>query len=397
MIKRTKKFIAVPILLLFAAGAICLGIFALGSFSGKAVCFALGGLLVIAAICMLISAISDRSFGKISLIAGAILCIPPLAAGIIFFNKIRSVLSIRQVGSGLYSMEYADILKTDKLLDTDIHSVSEMIEWLRKEEFCDLPFSIDEKRIGCAAFAAKTPEGNVLMGRNLDYDTTDTVMIHTAPKNGYASYAMADLAVLGVGSSGGMIPPDSAIGKILMLAAPYGVVDGINEKGLGAAILALEMSESHMNTDKHDLSIYTAIRVLLDKCATVDEALTLLAERDIHTGLGVSYHLFIEDKTGRSVAVEWLDGEMCVNELNAATNSVLTPGKYYDFDADERLPAINAELSGHNGILTKDEARDLLKNVSQSNTEWSCVYDLTECSFDVYMDKDFDNAIHFPQ
>ncbi len=47
-----------------------------------------------------------------------------------------------------------------------------------------------------------------------------------------------------------------------------------------------------------------------------------------------------------------------------------------------------------------DEALDLLKGASQDSengiqTEWSCVYDLTDFSFDVYMDKDYEKAIHF--
>jgi hypothetical protein len=233
------------------------------------------------------------------------------------------------------------------------------------------------------------------MGRNFDFGETDTLMIHTKPKNGYESYALADLKVFGVGRSKGMIQPDSVPGKVIMLIAPYGVVDGINEAGLGAAVLELEIGETHMNTDKHDLCMYNAVRVLLDKCATVDEALTLLADQDIHTSTGVSYHLFIADKTGRSAVVEWLNEEMCVNELNAATNSVLTKGRYYNRGADKRLPEIRKELSGNNGILTKDQVKDLLSAVAQNNTEWSCVYDLSDFSFDVYMDKDYMYAYHF--
>ena len=41
--------------------------------------------------------------------------------------------------------------------------------------------------------------------------------------------------------------PDSKEGKALMLVAPYYVTDGINEAGFGAAILELEMGETHMD------------------------------------------------------------------------------------------------------------------------------------------------------
>ena len=333
---------------------------------------------------------------KIVQIIGLILAVLLIVISILLFNKIKSVLSIKQVDKGIYYMDYAGRVKTDELLETDIKSISDLLEWVRKEEFYNIPVSFDEKGMGCAAFLTTTPEGNVIMGRNFDYKETDTLVIHTSSKDCYESYALADLKVLGVGSGNDLIQPDSKEGKALMLAAPYCVTDGINEAGFGAAILELEMGETHMDTERHDLSIYTAIRVLLDKCATVEEALTLLSDQDIHTGLGVSYHLFLADNTGRSVVVEWLDGEMCINDLNAATNSVLTEGIHYgDGGIDSRYDTINDTLKEQGGILTKDEARDLLKKVSQSNTEWSCVYDLTDFSFDVYMDKDFNNAINF--
>lgn len=408
MKKRTQKLIAFPVLLLLAAAALCVWLFADRLFSDadasallmtQAISFLICWLLAIASVCMLISALSNKSFGKIALIAGLIVGTPLLIIGIILADKIRSVLSIRQITKGLYTMEYAGSVKTDELLKTDIHSVSEMQEWLRKEEFYNLPFSLDEESIGCAAFAARTPDGNVLMGRNFDYQETDALMIHTAPKNGYASYAIADLSVLGVGSIYGLISPDSLTAKLLMLAAPYSVTDGFNEAGLGAAILELSIGETHMNTGKHDLSIYTAVRILLDKCATVDEALTLLADQDIHSGIGASYHLFIEDKTGRSVVVEWLDNEMCVNALNAATNTVLTEGAHFgEGDSDSRYNTLHDRLDAAGGILTKEEAKDLLDLVSQWHyTEWSCVYDLTNFSFDLYLDTDYSQAFRFPQ
>lgn len=87
---------------------------------------------------------------------------------------------------------------------------------------------------------------------------------------------------------------------------------------------------------------------------------------------------------------------MYVNELNAVTNSVVTPGEYYDIGADRRLPVINVELSEHNGILTKEQAKELLAAASQTDyTEWSCVYDLNDFGVDVYVDEDFEHAYHY--
>lgn len=143
--------------------------------------------------------------------------------------------------------------------------------------------------------------------------------------------------------------------------------------------------------------IYSAIRVLLNQCANVDEAVALLEEYDIHTDLKVMYHLQIADSSGRAVVVEWFDNQMVANELNAATNSVLTPGEHFDEGKpDDRLSMMQNTLKRNNNILSEEEARDLLKAVSKEDfTQWSCVYNLDRFEVTVYMDTYFDKGYSF--
>ena len=72
---------------------------------------------------------------KIVQIFGLILGALILVISILLFNKIKSVLSIKQVDKGIYYMDYAGRVKTDELLETDIKSISDLLEWVRKEEF----------------------------------------------------------------------------------------------------------------------------------------------------------------------------------------------------------------------------------------------------------------------
>lgn len=103
-----------------------------------------------------------------------------------------------------------------------------------------------------------------------------------------------------------------------------------------------------------------------------------------------------DGSTGRSVVVEWSDSDMFVNELDACTNSVLTPGDDYGKGADDRLPTILAALQQHDGTLSPDEVRELLAAVAQKNyTEWSFVYDLNRFSADIWLDERFDTPHHF--
>ncbi len=367
-----------------------------GSSTLKSIALIAGGVLLLASIIVLISLLSRKPIWKIALLFLIVLAVPALVAGMILLPKIRTLCSIQKDGDGVYYMEYAGSYKLDEMLEANITSDEELIAWIRKAEFYDLPLEIHTRNTGCASFKAETPEGDILFGRNFDYPETDTLMVYSKPKNGYASYAMADLRELGISNRNGGYDPDALAGRCLMLAAPYLVCDGINEAGLGVSTLELDIGELHQDTGKPDLFVYTAIRLLLERCATVDEAVTLLEQYDVHSHNDVRQHLFIVDCSGRSVVVEWIGEQMYVNELDACTNSVLTPGEQYDEGADWRLPTLLSGLSEHDGILTPEQAKELLAAVSQKDyTEWSCVYDLNHFSVDVYTDEDFDHAYHY--
>ena len=139
-----------------------------------------------------------------------------------------------------------------------------------------------------------------------------------------------------------------------------------------------------------------AIRGILDTCTSVDEALSLLESYDIHSDLG-NYHLFITDRSGRYVVVEWLDNEMVVTEYPYCTNSVIAPGMYYDMgDPDDRITTIDENL-GPSLIATEQEAMDILDKVhnKQGLTEWSCVYNLDDFTVSICLDADFGTTYTF--
>lgn len=362
----------------------------------KMISCAVGGVLIIAAAVVLISVLTKKAIWKIALIFAGVIIVLVIASVIILFPKLKQMSSIRKDADGVYYMDYTDKLKFDDMLAANITSDDELFSWMSRAEFFNLPVNVDINRYGCASFSAKSPDGNVLFGRNFDYGETDTLIVHSKPTDGYSFYGVADLYVIGISKEPGCIDPDSLAGRFMMLAAPYVICDGINQAGLGVSTHELNVGELHQDTGKTDLFVYTAIPLILERCTTVDEVVSLLDSYDIHSHNGNRQHLFIVDKTGRSVVVEWLDDKMYVNELNAVTNSVVTPGEYYDIGADRRLPVINAELSEHNGILTKEQAKELLAAASQKDyTEWSCVYDLNDFCVDVYVDEDYTQAYHY--
>ena len=113
---------------------------------------------------------------------------------------------------------------------------------------------------------------------------------------------------------------ESLWGRAALLAAPYMGVDGMNEKGLTASLLDVDFGEEHMHTDNPDLTVTMAIRLLLDRAATVSEAVELLRGYDIHTGHGWTQHIFVADANGDAAVIEWHNEKMRVTESPVCTN-----------------------------------------------------------------------------
>ncbi len=341
-------------------------------------------------------------FGKKFLIVfAAVIILPVIILLISLIGKFRTMSSVTEVSDGFYKMTCRYDYKGDEFINADISTIDEFIEWVINEHFFGLPIEFDTGNFGCSAFTAATPEGQRLFGRNFDYDETDVLVFYTEPKDGYASYGVTDLTFFDIGTDGGL-DGNSLPAKALMLAAPYVTMDGINEAGVGVGILQLDIDELHQDNGKSDLLIFAAIRGILDKCATVDEAIALLENYDIHSFLDCSYHLFITDRTGRSVIVEWTDEETFIVEDTACTNDVMSDNEFYDPEWQcDRYDTIKKWLAEKDGVLTADEAMTVTSDASweqndmSRGTEWSCVYNLDEFTLDICLDRDYETKHSF--
>ena len=322
-----------------------------------------------------------------------------IVPAIMFWNHIRTILTINKVADGFYTMKNYECTDTMGLLASNSQTSDDVFNWIFDKHLYGAPnvFYIDDDSVGfgCATFAAVTPEGDHIFGRNFDLMETDTLLVYSHPDGCYESIGVTGLSFFGTGENA-QVDPDSALGKFVMVITPYFVLDGMNEKGVAAGILQVNIDEPHQDNGKPDLPVYMAIRGILDTCASVDEALSLLESYDIHSDLG-NYHLFITDRTGRYVVVEWLDNEMVVTEYPYCTNSVIAPGKYYDMgDPDDRISTIDENL-GPSLVATEQEAMDILDKVhnKQGLTEWSCVYNLDDFTVSICLDADFGTTYTF--
>ena len=152
-------------------------------------------------------------------------------------------------------------------------------------------------------------------------------------------------------------------------------------------------------TDKIDLTTTTAIRLILDQAATVNEASALLEQHDMNSDIGRGHHLAISDAAGKSVVVEYINNVMYVTETKVVTNHYLTKGDKYGIGNDEshaRFDKVMTMDDEVGSIMDTNQLRDAMQNVSyEKETQWSIVFDMENKALDFYWQRQFDNPHHF--
>lgn len=246
---------------------------------------------------------------------GAVALLVILAAGgwWMFGTFITAANSIEELEDGLYSMKInGDYGFDDFLAQGGAASDSALADYLigyLSHGFYKIESDVQTGEFGCSTISVADENGTTFFGRNYDWEECQTMIVHTRPKNGYESVSTCCLDFLGF--DGEYIPDGSMIERMQTLAAVYVPLDGMNEKGLVVAdLMAGDKEETHQQTDKPDLTTTTAIRLLLDRAADVDEAIALLEQFDMNSSIGSAHHLSIADASGKSVVVEYVDSEM---------------------------------------------------------------------------------------
>jgi len=332
-------------------------------------------------------------------IASALLAGVAISAGVILKSRVQTMHSLRHIGGKLYKINYKANYNLDKLLATGVKDVAGLTSFVSKELFFGYPIEVNEQICGCTSFACESPTGELLVGRNFDYPKTGVLLVETKPKNGYASRAMMCLEHLGISVEEGTTP-ETFMGKAMALAAPYACVDGINEKGLHVSVLELQSTPTAQNRGKPPIITTVAVRMLLDKCASVEEAVAMLAEYDMYSSAGSPYHFLIADAAGNTVVVEWPDPEQEMVVLNHSyvTNFQLAEGKDKGKGGgDDRYGIVEEALKKSGGVLSQEEVMATLADAGVPwngywCTNWSVVYNLRDFGMRICCDMEFDTV-----
>jgi len=365
-----------------------------------------------------------------------ILAVLLLAVRFIWGGEITSIRSITSVNGNpyLYRMEYKLAYDLDEIIRMEIDENAELLDYVVGRIGKGLPIKMKSAQvadengnlgtINCTSFQAKKTDGEgYFFGRNYDYFKNPTLVTVSHPKNGYASIACSDMSHFGYSLEK---LPTSFLKKLSCLAAIYAPVDGMNEKGLCTSIMALPKQASRQETEKPNVGTTLIMRLWLDRCATVEEALALLETVDVRhdATVGSGYHYMIADALGNSAVVEFdpNDGWKTLvtrkpegQNWMHVTNHLLHE-KYYSTEPDPalgnphskswwRYETCGAYLSAHNGILTLEEAQECLalvhwkdlvwENGTVEDTQYSNVYDQKALTLDLRNWNDYDTTCHF--
>ena len=338
------------------------------------------------------------------------------AAGITTVAQARTLNTLKnESDSKFYYLDYKADYKLDALLEQGSRSQKEIFDFITSNLLTVSPIH-EEAEPACSAFKAVTPDGDVIYGRNLDFKFTYTLaaMLRTNPgKGAHKSLGIAGLQFL-------KMPPasldDGKCDISPLIAAPYVTLDGMNDSGVAFSVLALSKGPStkQFDTGRKDISTTVAIRYVLDRATSVDNAIELLSNYNMFAKGAESekgsYHFLLADAGGKCVVLEYIlpEGEtssvMKVIEADCVTNGYLTEGwdEVCNGGAD-RLKTLRDRLAETGGVLTEEEAMQLLSSVSRglnpeeltSNTHWSVVYNLTKKTATVCVARDFDNPIKY--
>ena len=368
-------------------------------------------------------------------IAGVVAAIC-IAVAVIWSGEIGTIKTVRQVGDNqfLYQMEYKASYDLDDLVSKDIDQNSKLLDYVIGRIGKGLPLKIKSAQVAdedgematfnCTSFQAVKADGSgYFYGRNYDYFKNPTMVTISRPKKGYASIAASDMSHFGYSLEK---LPTSFMSKLSCLASVYAPVDGINEKGLCTSIMALPKQAAQQDTPNHDVGTTIIMRLWLDKCATVAEALELLGTVDVRhdAAVGSGYHYMVADASGHCAVVEFDKDDgwktMIVEKPDSlnymlVTNHLLS-SKYYTTEPDPavgnphskswwRYETAGAFLREHDGVLSFEEAQECLSQVhwkdlvwdngTVEDTQFSNVYDQSAITLDLRNWNDYENTVHF--
>lgn len=297
------------------------------------------------------------------------------------FTVIEPTVKITELESGLSTVRYDEDYGFDQFISQGgVSSDEDLVSFISDQILSGKVSLVANQNVfGCSTLAVKGKD-EYMFGRNFDWQESDAMIVLSNTSNTYASISTVNMDFI---SSGTPIDINTLPTQVRTAVALYAPLDGMNEKGLCISVNMIQDNASiDQNTEKPDLTTTTAIRLLLNKAADVDKAISILEQYDLHASMNMMVHFAISDASGKSVVVEYINDQMIVTETPVVTNFYLSEGEKYGIgttQSHERYQILMDEIQ-NSSIQSMNDVKNALDSVSKDNfgefesTEWSIIF-----------------------
>ena len=324
-----------------------------------------------------------------------------LCAGYALKDHIRTLNSLRRVpGTNAYVMDYyveyhmgevrAHGLDVDHVEDSLIgvlfpHWITPLASRL-KNAYLDEPITTIPTGEHCSTVMQHTNNGHVYFGRNFDYKHDACLILKVHGADGQSSVAVLDLHYLNLDRDD--LDHTNFIQRLPLLFAPYYLQDGMNQYGVAVSDMTVKNVRTPDDPAKPNIIHSAAMRLILDYAKTADEAVELLKQYNIHF-VAETCHLMIADATGKSVVVEFIDGQLRPTTTHenwqiCTNHQICGKSEAENCTSCSRYRLASAELTDLHANCDANDVMKIMQSVSKTDrTMWSSVYDLTTGEFDI--------------
>src|SRR5262245_16041372 len=329
----------------------------------------------------------------VSIGAAAFLCVAR--------NHIRSLWSLQQVpGTNMYVMDYYCGYNAAGLYEHGVDPedipgslirnyfprfVSPLVEAMGGHVKGERKWrKIDH---ACSTVAVRDDEGDMLFGRNFDWTHDPCLILRIHGTDGRSSVNMIDLHYLQLGEK--QLEHLSLSNRTRLLLAPYAPMDGMNDRGL--AVSCMTANETRLPPTDHSkptLVVTTRMRLGLAFADTTDEAVAIRRRFNLDFD-GAPCQFMIADRTGKSVVVEFVDGQFetvpATGRWQVSTNHLLSGKSATENDAAcDRYRTAAARLDDTSLSVDAREVMRLMGSISAENrTMWTSLFNLTTGDYQI--------------
>lgn len=234
----------------------------------------------------------------------------------------------------------------------------------------------------CTGFTATTPDGSSLFAHNEDWEYGEFLVLFTKPAKGHAS-----ASIVAVDNFKARTPGQRAEA----LSAPFYPLAGMNDAGLAVSTYSVPTHRATDDPTKRPLIWPCAIRLLLDRASTLDEAIELLDTYNILIEPGHSLQLLVGDSTGTSAVIAWVEGALTVAPRTKAWQAVanftqanVPPEAWSSGEGYERWLIADNFLGARPNAMSVSLAFEVLKYTAQKGgTQFSVEFDQTHSVFSI--------------